>query len=669
MSGIVGIYGCNSQHLHQAELQRMVEVLAHRGPDGAEMWLEGAIGLGHRMLWTTPESLLERLPWVSSGGCVITADARIDNREELIATLAMGDRPAEKITDSELIVAAYECWGDRCLDHLLGDFAFAIWDPHQQQLFCARDHFGVKPFYYYAQEGQFIFASEMKAILALPQVPRRINEVRIGDYLSMAMEDQTITTYQDILRLPPAHQMTVSSTGLQLQCYWSLNPTQELYLESDAAYAEAFQRIFTKAVRCRLRSTFAIGSQLSGGLDSSAVTCVARQLLVEAEQAPLHTISNIFDTITECDERPYIQAVLAEGDLIPHYVQADEVGPLTDVKEIWQYEDEAFTGPNHYLPWGLNRAAQQHGLRVVLDGFDGDTTVSHGLLRLLELLDQGDWQTFVQEAEAIAPRLDLSAQAVIQSYSELHLQQLAKQGRWRAWIWAARQLNKYCRGLPQHLLLRTGLKPLIPHRLKQLWQRLRSGSSSARSMPWINPSFARQIGLEQRIQAQGQSSDPPLTVREEQWRSLTSGVRTYVLEQMDRYAAACGLEMRHPFMDKRLIEFCLALPAQQKLDQGWNRIVMRRALTGILPEVIQWRSSKTDMTPNFVHGLLDLDRQSLEAAILNRSSLLEKYMDADFLQTVYHQISTEGKVGNGDLMMIWRTAILALWLHQGQAVP
>ncbi len=169
MSGIAGIYYLDEKPVEWETLSRMVDRLVHRGPDGADVWCSESIGLGHRMLSTTPESLLEKLPLVSrSGDLAITADARIDNRDELIGLLRLKDYPAEKITDSQLILTAYEKWGESCSQYLLGDFAFAIWDRRKQTLFCGRDHFGVKPFYYYYCSGQiFVFASEIKALFCL----------------------------------------------------------------------------------------------------------------------------------------------------------------------------------------------------------------------------------------------------------------------------------------------------------------------------------------------------------------------------------------------------------------------------------------------------------------------------------------------------------------------
>src|SRR3989441_8528576 len=259
--------------------------------------------------------------------CVLTADARIDNRAELLAALGRG----VEATDAELILGAYQRWGERAPEHLLGDFAFAIWDGRREVLFCARDHFGVKPFYYHHAPGRlFAFGSEIKALLALAEVPRRLNETRVADYLVPLLEDKEITFYEEIVRLPPAHRMTVSRDGMRIEQSWALDPTREIRLKSDAEYAAAFREIFTEAVRCRLRSAFPVGSMLSGGLDSSSIVCVARKLLAEDGGGKLHTFSAIFPDVPECDEREYIEAVLGGHGVKPHYVRGDRLSPLAD---------------------------------------------------------------------------------------------------------------------------------------------------------------------------------------------------------------------------------------------------------------------------------------------------------------------------------------------------
>ncbi|MEP7356295.1 MAG: asparagine synthase-related protein, partial [Anaerolineales bacterium] len=285
MSGLCALLNFDGRPVDRAELEKMTARLAHRGPDAGGIWPPSGggpadpgspVGLGQRLLWTTPESLHERLPLASADGqLAITADARIDNRDELFGLLGLADH---SLADSALILAAYAKWGERCPEHLLGDFAFAIWDAGKQALFCARDHLGNRPLFYHQAPGFAAIASEIKALLVLPQVPRRLNERRIAEYLATLHDDTAITFYQDIHRLPPAHSLTLSRAGAKLERYWALDPARALPPASDEAYADGFRELFTEAVRCRLRSAYPVGAMLSGGLDSSSIVCVARQL-------------------------------------------------------------------------------------------------------------------------------------------------------------------------------------------------------------------------------------------------------------------------------------------------------------------------------------------------------------------------------------------------------
>ena len=696
MSAIVGIDYLDGLSVDRADLALMLETLAHRGPDGVDIWLNGSVGLGHRMLWTTPESLIEKQPLVDRvSDLAIAADARIDNREELISQLNLSDYPndfpSDKVTDSKLILETYKKWGEHCPEYLLGDFAFAIWDGSQKILFCARDHFGVKPFYYYKSEQVFIFASEIKALLSLAQVPCRLNETRIGDYLALMMEDKAIATYRDILRLPPAHSMVVSPDDSRSWCYWELNPHREIELPSNEAYAQEFRRIFTEAVRCRLRSAFPVISHLSGGLDSSAVTSVARDLLSKNENnktngktgnQKLHTISSIFEKVTECDERPFINAVLEQGGVTPHYVRGDEFGPLSNLSSIFEYEDEALLGPSHFYPWQLNHSIKQLGLRISLDGFDGDTTVSHGIKRLTELAREGKWETCIEESKAVGKNFDTEPLSIFRSYCLPYLQESAKNWRWIGFLSAVGKIHKHFGGSRKQLIARYGIKPLVASFRSSLIPRfiekicLGRGRSdvvknSAKSFnPLINHKFAERIDLSKRIQQLKPPTKEVITLREEHWCNLNKGILSYTLEQIDQYAASFSIEARHPFMDKRLIEFCLALPPEQKLDGGFGRLVMRRALTGILPEKVQWRGGKTDLGPNFIDSLLVRDHQFLDQVMSEKLTNLEKYINMDFLQESYQRlISTGNKASDKDCMAVWQAAILALWLEHKQVSP
>jgi len=640
MSGIVGIYHLDGRPVDPLDLGRMVEILAHRGPDGADVWCKESVGLGHRMLRTTPESLQEKLPLANqTGDLVITADARIDNRDELIRALDMTDHPPMEIADSQLILAAYEKWGERCPEHLLGDFAFVIWDGHRQVLFCARDHFGVKPLYYYLSNQVFAFASEIKALLCLPEVPRRLNEVRVADHLARIFEDKAITFYQDIFRLPAAHSIGVGRGETQVRSYWSLDPSREVRLSSDEEYAEAFREILTEAVRCRLRSAFPVGSALSGGLDSSSIACVARNLLVTEGNGRLHTFSAIFPDLPEAelpkiDERHYIDVVLSTGEFKPHYIQAGRLSPLGDLDRVLWHQDEAFLAPNLYMHWALYGAAHQQKVRIFLDGLDGDTTVSHGLSYLAELTRAGQWRTLVAEATALSKR------------SSAFLK-------------------------PRRIVWRYGLRPLIPESAVRVWRLLQGRPRSTQvADKAINPVLAERVGLAERAQTLlGNGAGPPHTARARHWHSLIAGLIPYTLELADKAAAAFSLEARYPFFDRRLVEFCLALPPEQKLHQGWSRVVMRRAMAGILPEEVQWRFHKANLSPNFKHRLLDCEQRMLDEVILHEPQIIQEYVDVPALRAAYHRYRSHPMQAEEDSLTVYGAVILALWLQRSGLRP
>lgn len=634
MSAIAGIYNIDGKPVVKGDISRMLDSLAHRGADAAGIWSESAIGVGHRMRWTTPESLHETLPFLHrDGDWVITADARIDNREELIAGLDLADS-AGSLTDSRLILAAYKKWGEMCPEKLLGDFAFAVWDRRKQALFCARDQLGVKPFYYHLSGRVFAFASEIKGLMVLRDVPSRINEVKIAFHLqpNFLEQDKEMTFYQDIFRLPPAHKMTVTVNGARRRSYWSLDPERELRLKSDDQYSDAFREIFKDAVRCRLRSAFEVGSTLSGGLDSSSIACTARSLLADRQNGRLHTFSAIFPDLPEkelrkIDERGFVDAVVAMGGLIPHYVRADHLSPLADMKRVLWHEDGAVFAPNLYMHWGMYNEAQRQGVRVLLDGIDGDTTVSHGIGYLAELARAGKWISMVKEATALSGKAG---------------------GPFPPWkvVWLY------------------GLRPLVPKSFKQTWRRLRGRSQIAEFInPIIRSSFAERVGLAERAQVLLDNlSGPTRSAREEHRQGLNSGLLPYVLEIADKAAAAFSLEPRYPFCDRRLVEFCLAVPADQKLHQGWTRAIMRRAMAGILPDEIRWRIGKANLSPNFQLGLLNGDRQLLDDILVRNPGMLGEYVDIPALRKVYSRYI--GQQGQQDSLMVYSAATLALWLSE-----
>lgn len=640
MSAIFGIQSFSSRCTPGQALENMCQVLAHRGPDGFGRWSVGPVGLGHGMLRSTPQSLRERLPYEDQNSrLVITADARLDNRKELVE--ALSESVSMQSADSEIILAAYLKWGERCPEQLLGDFAFAIWDERQQRLFCARDHFGVRPFYYYySSEHAFVFASEMKALFSLPDVPCELNEVRVGDHLADVFADRESTFYSNILRLPPAHTLTVSREGIRLQSYWELDSSRELRLNSNEEYAEGFREIFTEAVRSRLESDAPVGSMLSGGLDSSSISCVARNFLL-AKGEKLRTFSTIFDRVSRCDERDYIDAVLKLDGLDPHFIPGDQTGPFREIERIHWHEDQAFYAPNFAMIWSIYRTVSEKGVRVLLDGHDGDSVVSHGYKYLDELAINGRWLSFIREVRGLSRHYGDSPATMMRVYGSHY-----------------------------------GVKPLIAkHRslrlARRVWHKLAGNGTKKNTVSrsdWeqmLNPDFACRTNIAERHKAWRKTlSNSARSERDAHYRTLTQPLQAFALEVHDSAAAAFSIEKRYPFWDRRVVEFCLSLPPEQKLYHGWTRMVMRRAMENILPKKVQWRGGKMDFSPSLSYGLRSFERETLDQIILKDPGVIESYVDIKSLRQAYERFLSGSGEDVNDLYNIWKCASLALWLKQ-----
>ena len=621
MSGIVGIYHRTGEAVEAHLLSLMVDAIAHRGPDGTQIWHENNAGMGHLSLWTTPESMLERMPQCDRlSETTITADARIDNRDELIDVLGLkGDR-AEKITDCSLILKAYYKWGENCPGKLIGDFAFAIWDARQQRWFCARSPVGIKPFYYYCSSTLFAFASEIKALLCLPQIAKELNELRVAYQLAGCLEDEEITFYKNIFRLRQAHSLIISRESKTSTRYWSLDTNRRIKLSCDREYAEAFKEIFTEAVRCRLRSAFGVGSTLSGGLDSSSITCTARNLLADSDRQ-LHTFSAIFPNLPKSelkwiDERRYMDVVKSKDGLISHDIRADLLNPLLDW--FWQ-GDEPIAGTNMYIHQGMYDCANQQGVRVFLDGVDGDTTVSHGWRYLTNLTYTGRWQELYRELAASARNLRISRMLIAKTYC---------------------------------------IQPFIHEPIAQIKQRLFPQHNYDELLA---RSFAKQTQVYNHIQRI--ASEPLfLTARKQHLAGMSTGLYPLAMEICDKTATPRAIEPRYPFFDRRLMEFCLAIPLEQKFQQGYARSVLRRAMEGILPTEVQWRTNKAKLGSNFQRNLLN-HSQTLAKVMRNPDSIAP-YVDLSKLKTIYHRYAVEKQPQPGDDVTMLNAATLALWLDR-----
>ncbi len=606
MSGICGLWS-SSGAISSEQLAPAMAALQRRGPDRSNSRDIQDCALGHTLLATTAEAAAENLPLVdAASGCAITADARLDNREELLRLL-MPREAGRTPGDAELILRAYLAWGDACATRLLGDFAFAIHDSRRRRLFCARDPFGVRPFYYHTAGDLFAFASEADALAALEPVPARLNEARIGDFLVEPLEglDLSSTFYRDIFRLPPAHCLRVDAAGSVLQRYWEPAAGPELHLASDDDYAGAFLEVFAQAVSCRLRGHRGVGVLMSGGIDSTAVASVAARELSRQGCGPLATFSAVAANGQACVESLAIRLAQTMPGLQAHTLDERELQRLAPgMVDALAQAGEPFDG-HMTLVHACYRLAREQGVRAVLDGVPGDNVLSEGGFLARQL----------------------------------------RAGHWRLAYREARLQNEFWRGAYPHWpeLLRAARSAFTPEIAKRGGLRLLEGSRARRlarravSRQSIRADFAARIDLPARLSRLAGGPRVPVYRPLGEMTAASLGHPWLVtgIERYGRVAAALGLEPRHPWLDRRLVEFCLRLPGEQLLAGGWPKAILRRAMAGHLPGELRYRRGKEHLGARFSAALLQAAgpelQRALTPAVLER---LDRYVDLQAQQAV-----------------------------------
>lgn len=635
MSGFYGVYHRDGRPQDSCILTRMAESMAHRGPDGRDAWQKGAIGLGHCMLQTTPESLGEKLPFNDNDtGLAITSDARIDNREELAAQLGLAERLKTGIPDSQLILASYKKWGERCVDYLLGDFAFAIWDDKRQHLFCARDHLGIKPFYYHITDRLFVTATEVRAILENPDVPKQINEGRIADYLVNPLEgiDKTSTFYLHIFRLPPAHTMVISKQDVSISNYWELDPEYEVRFRSDEEYVDAFREIFTDAVHVRLRCNGQPASMLSGGIDSSFIVGVARELMKTSHNGSLRVYSGLSDNMSDCRETHFIRAVIRQGGLEPFNITPNEVSNYkNELQSVFDRVDEPFD-IQMTLIMLIYLMASKNRNRVVLDGVEGDLVHSLSASYPAYFFRDGFFFRALKESNG---------------------------------VW----LNYYNKKLSRHNVILGSLRTAcIPGWLRR-WRRkvfakplIRKDLKDSN----INSQFADKVNIAVRLRQLRSHGCNGLcrTLREHHITNVIHPFLTVGLERYDRVAALCSVEPRHPLLDKRLVEYSVSLPWEQKVRNGWSKYQIRRAAKDLLPDEVIWRRGWEHVGWDFTSKWM----KTVGDAFLQRNpdicSELNNYVDTGLLELIRKKGYNQENLT--DESAAWTIDNLAFWLSRQQ---
>jgi asparagine synthase (glutamine-hydrolysing) len=384
------------------KLQTMQQALASFVPGRTGIWDGGWLGLGCLHLPGTPEAKGEQLP-VCDGETqsILTAGARLDNRDELLAELGIpAGRARSAVTDADIILQAYRRWGEDCVLHLDGDWHFALWDPRERSLFLARDQNGNTGLYYFQGPRGLAFASSKKALLALDDVPKEPNLLRVAQVLAAWAGDGTQTAYSQIERLPPAHRMVISPEGSRKDRFWFPENVSELRLKSDDEYVEAFLESFRRAVAVRLRCQSRVAVTLSGGLDSGSVTAVAAGLLrmrgdslLAFTAMPLHDPKAYTDRRRFGDEAPLARQTASHaGNVEHHLLRSESITPLAGIERmLWVHDEPGHAAGNQFWITALLEAARQREVGVLLTGQMGNAVISWtgGGENLLPLLWHG----------------------------------------------------------------------------------------------------------------------------------------------------------------------------------------------------------------------------------------------------------------------------------------
>ena len=539
MSGIVGIVNTNGAPVDRQLLWRLTRSMSFRGPDAQDVWLNRNVGLGHTMFRTTFAATTEHQPATLDGSTWLTADARIDGREELLEKLsAAGTQivPLKQnlsLNDAHLILYAYHTFGERCVDHLLGDFAFAIWDARNQQLFCARDHFGVKPFYYAQRGSEFIFSSSPNCLLTHPSISKQLNDQAIGDFLLFEMNLEPATSFfADIQRLPPAHTLKLSTIGPTVSRYWSLPAEEPLRYRQRQDYVDHFQSVMQAAVKDRLPSDTA-ALLLSGGMDSSSVAATARGITSARD---LRAFTYVYDRLMPDRERYYAGLVASALEIPVSFTASDDYELYQSPAQTTYQPFELIHEPLRALFCDFTQAISQHS-RVALTGDGGDALLY---------------------PEDNFPRKVLSS--------------LAFGSLLRDVAFSYQSYGRFPR-----MGFRSGLKRLGSSA---------NGSQESYYPVWLDGSFERRCQLKERWHEQQEGASASDFIRRRSYESLSSVMWPVLFADYDPEVTGSPVEFRYPFFDIRVVNFLLAIPSS---PWCFNKGLLRIATQGQLPEEIRKR--------------------------------------------------------------------------------
>jgi asparagine synthase (glutamine-hydrolysing) len=572
VTALAGYWAFDRADDAEARCDRMLKAQVHFAPDPPVTRSEPGIALGRRLYRLLPEDAFDREPAVGAGsGAMLAADVRLDNRDELAEALDVSPAEAARLADAGLLMLALERWDEAALDRLVGDFAFAHWDPRRRRLLLARDHLGQRPLHFHRGDGFFAFASMPKGLHALPEIPIAPDAQAIADFLALMPETGSGSFFRGVERVEPGHLLLVRESGIETRKHWrpSLEP---LRLAGADEYAEALREHFDRAVSARLRgSRGRVAAHLSGGLDSAAVAATAARLLaVEQGKVTAYTAvpgehftgRGVRNSIA--DEGPLAAGVAALHPNIEHVlIRSGAKSPFAELdRNFFFYERPVLNLCNMVWADAINADASRRGLRVLLTGNIGNMSISYdGMPLLSQLLARG--------------RLLRLAREIL----------LLRRHGTRLGTSAAQAFG-----------------PLIPAPIWRAIARLRGKGRNLTDYSAINPGLAAELGMTGRAAARGLD----LSYRP---RRDPIETRLWVLSRVDpgNYhkgnLGRWGIDTRDPTADRRLVEFCLRVPVEQFLSGGIRRALARRAFADRLPEALLRETRKGYQAADWHEGL------------------------------------------------------------------
>ena len=549
MSALAGIlnFGNDAAPVPEHELTKLGVALDSRGPDGGVDLISRNIGMTYRAFHTNRESRLEVQPHLTSHGHMLTWNGRLDNREDLIRELRSNLPHNSATPDLMIVIAAYLEWGKKCFNRLVGDFCLALWDNRLRVLYLVRDVAGTRALKYHIDHDRIVWSTETAAFL---NGKCEIDEEYIAGALSLSPVP-ILTPYKNVLSVKPGHVVTVNLRGeLRSERFWRLNPAREIRYSTDEQYEEHARAALLEAIRGRLRSDLPVFAELSGGLDSSAIVCLADQLIKQGEvQAQrLETVSHVFDECPTSDERKYIQLVEAQRQRPGIYIKDEDLRLLAPLPE-----DVTIVTPNPVvLSFGFHsgvcKAMARTGARVLLSGLGGDQMFG------------GVYGAYPEVADLLVSFRLVALHRSLRSWSK------AMKRSYPSLLWK----DAIARQLPKRLQAITyGRRAQLP--------------------PWYNREFSTRMKLQERMLSSDRLRSFPTHSARDQARGFLSAVKSisscWRTEQF-------GIEVSYPFAHRPLVEFLQAIPLDQLIRPGENRVVMRRMLAGILPDEIAKRRTK-----------------------------------------------------------------------------